>query len=167
MYLKNLNKMKKINILASFLLLTLLVFSCANENKEETDDQEDLSFMEQAKMDAEAASRESKERYINMTPEQFEVFFRNSRGGIVEAIASSKKRISEYEATIADFTAKKKEVTEKDNLVATNKLRGEKDRLKRLEARLVNFDNKIKDFSQIEPNERPEFIEELKVIMKN
>ncbi len=161
--------MKKILLFMLLIISTMFMFSCENETEEDSllTEESELSLEEQKAKEAEEARRESAERYINMSPQQFETFFRNTREGIKVAIESSDKRMKEYETTLADFKAKRNEVSENDNLVATNKLKGEKDRNKRLKERLVMYDEKIKDFSNVEPNDRPQFIEEMKVILKH
>lgn len=161
--------MKKILLFVLIIISTMFMFSCENESEQDDliTEEAELTFEDQKTKEAEEARRESAERYITMSPQQYETFFRNTREGIRVAIESSDKRRKEYETTIADFKAKRNDVSENDNLIATNKLKGEKDRNKRLKERLVMYDEKIKGFENVEPNDRPQFIEELKVILKH
>lgn len=151
-----------------FWVFMLGLVSCASDNKN-TDEIEEETTEETAKINNNTQSvskEEERATYLSMTDEQYDDFFRNTRLGINDAISSNKGRIEKLQDEIAELK-KKGDTESKSYTRAQNLLKNAQSRSVKLDARLRNFDAKIKTFKDVIREDRPAFIDELKEILKS
>lgn len=150
-------------------LMTGLV-SCASDNQanEEVSEESMASKMDSVVQNYTQSISKDEEisTYLSMTEEQYEDFFRNTRLGIEDAISSNNSRLEKLKEDIAGMKTAG-DTESKTYERAQNLLKNAQSRAVKLNDRLKNFDAKIKSFNNVVKEERPQFITELKEILKS
>lgn len=150
-------------------LMTGLV-SCASDNQanEEVSEESMASKMDSVVQNYTQSISKDEEisMYLSMTEEQYEDFFRNTRLGIEDAISSNNSRLEKLKEDIAGMKTAG-DTESKTYERAQNLLKNAQSRAVKLNDRLKNFDAKIKSFNNVVKEERPQFITELKEILKS